>query len=73
MFIAISTENTIVIIIIAVAGLMLIRQIYRFATGKATGCSCCSDNCSTNSKKDEHCPIDGEEQKPSEDNNEKPG
>jgi hypothetical protein len=72
MFIAVSTQNVVVIIVITVAVVMLARQIYRVATGKITKCSCCSDVCSTGDKKDEQCTANDEEQKLSEENSKKP-
>jgi hypothetical protein len=41
MTLAFSTQNVIVVVIVALAVLLIGRQFYRLATGKSTKCSCC--------------------------------
>ena len=70
--IAISTQNAVVIIVIALAIFMLIRQVYRLVTGKVTKCSCSSEICPTGDEKGEQGPTDDEATKPSGENDKKP-
>ena len=41
MIIALAVQNVIVVVIVALAVLLIVRQFYRLLTGKTTKCSCC--------------------------------
>lgn len=71
MFIAISSQNVVVLVVVVAAVFMLIRQVYRLATGKGTKCSCCSQSCLTRDKETGQCSAGDKEQESSEADNER--
>ncbi len=62
MLIAISSQNAFALVIATLAVLLLIRQIYRLATGKTTKCSCSSLFCQSDKKENNQCPTSGTSQ-----------
>ena len=65
-------EIVVISIIVAAAVLLLVRQFYRMAKGKDSGCSSCSKICSMKSN-DSQCPKDSDiKPQSNEDENETP-
>ncbi len=72
MLIAASQQNVVVILVIALAVFLLIRQIYRLATGKVTRCSCCSQICPPREQEDGQCSTACDEKNVPEEKDEQP-
>jgi hypothetical protein len=60
------TQKIVIIVIVAIAVLLLIRQVYRMVKGKDTGCSCCSRSCTED--RDQCCSDDSGDNTPEKKN-----
>ncbi len=55
------TQKIVIVVIVAIAVLLLIRQVWRMVKGKDSGCSCCNRSCTEN--RDQCCSDDTPEKK----------